>query len=106
MITSSRDGRVAVVTGASRGVGRGIAIARGQHGYTVYVTGRTENPGQAPLPGTIFETAAAVTARGGKGIAVRVDHANDAETQALLERVARKQGRLVHTAHTLSTYGL
>jgi NAD(P)-dependent dehydrogenase (short-subunit alcohol dehydrogenase family) len=94
MITSSIDSRVAVVTGASRGVGRGIAVALGQHGYTVYVTGRTENPGQASLPGTIFETAAAVTARGGKGIAVRVDHANDVETQALLERVAREQKRL------------
>ena len=50
------DKRVAVVTGASRGAGRGIAIALGQHGYTVYVTGRTLKEGEAALPGTIGET--------------------------------------------------
>jgi len=94
MTASSRTSRVAVVTGASRGAGRGIAIALGQHGYTVYPTGRTEQPGQAPLPGTIFETAAAVTAGGGTGIPVRVDHAKDAEVQALFERVAQDEGRL------------
>jgi NAD(P)-dependent dehydrogenase (short-subunit alcohol dehydrogenase family) len=69
------DQRVAVVTGASRGAGRGIAVALGEHGYTVYVTGRTRREGDAALPGTIYETADAVTAAGGKGIAVRVDHA-------------------------------
>ena len=66
---------VVVVTGASRGAGRGIAIALGSHGCTVYVTGRSEKPGDATLPGTIHETAEAVTAAGGTGIAVRVDHA-------------------------------
>jgi NAD(P)-dependent dehydrogenase (short-subunit alcohol dehydrogenase family) len=85
---------VAVVTGASRGAGRGIAIALGSHGCTVYVTGRSEKPGDATLPGTIYETAAAVTAAGGKGIAVRVDHADDLQVQALFEQVAREQGRL------------
>jgi NAD(P)-dependent dehydrogenase (short-subunit alcohol dehydrogenase family) len=94
MNESSRKGRVAVVTGASRGVGRGIAIALGRHGYTVYVTGRTDRTGQAALPGTILETAAAVTEAGGKGVAVRLDHANDAETRALFERVSEEQGRL------------
>ena len=64
---------VAVVTGASRGAGRGIAIALGSHGCTVYVTGRSEQRGDSPLPGTIHDTAAAVTAAGGRGIAVRVD---------------------------------
>jgi NAD(P)-dependent dehydrogenase (short-subunit alcohol dehydrogenase family) len=82
------------VTGASRGAGRGIAIALGEHGYTVYVTGRTRQEGEAALPGTIFETAEAVTAGGGKGIPVRVDHASDAETKALFEQVGREQGRL------------
>lgn len=87
--------RVAVVTGASRGAGRGIAVALGQKGYTVYVTGRTEKTGVAPLPGTIFETAQAVTDAGGKGIAVRVDHARDDEVKALFEQVASEQnGRL------------
>jgi len=88
------DQRVAVVTGASRGAGRGIAIALGEHGYTVYVTGRTRQEGEAALPGTIYETAEAVTAAGGKGIAVRVDHASDAETKALFEQVENEQGRL------------
>lgn len=85
---------VAVVTGASRGAGRGIAHALGTHGATVYVTGRSENPGDAPLPGTIHETAAAVTAAGGTGIAVRVDHGDDAQVKALFEQVEREQGRL------------
>ncbi|MBS0580706.1 MAG: SDR family NAD(P)-dependent oxidoreductase [Proteobacteria bacterium] len=94
MNTATRNSRIAVVTGASRGVGRGIAIALGSHGYTVYVTGRTSKPGQAALPGTILETAAAVTAAGGTGIAVRVDHSNDADTKALFEQVSQEQGRL------------
>jgi NAD(P)-dependent dehydrogenase (short-subunit alcohol dehydrogenase family) len=88
------DKRVAVVTGASRGAGRGIAIALGEHGYTVYVTGRTLKEGEAALPGTIGETAAEVTKAGGKGIAVRVDHSSDAETKALFEQVEKEQGRL------------
>jgi NAD(P)-dependent dehydrogenase (short-subunit alcohol dehydrogenase family) len=85
---------VAVVTGASRGAGLGIAHALGSHGCTVYVTGRTERPGQSPLAGTIGETAKLVTAAGGEGIAVRVDHADDEQTKALFDRVAREQGRL------------
>jgi len=85
---------VAVVTGASRGAGRGIAIALGSHGCTVYVTGRSEKAGDAPLPGTIYETAEAVTAAGGKGIAVRVDHGVDAQVEALFKQVAREQGRV------------
>jgi NAD(P)-dependent dehydrogenase (short-subunit alcohol dehydrogenase family) len=85
---------VVIVTGASRGAGRGIAIALGSHGCTVYVTGRSQQAGDHPLPGTIFETAEAVTAAGGKGIAVRCDHANDADVKALFDQVAREQGRL------------
>ncbi len=88
------DTRVAVVTGASRGAGRGIAIALGEHGYTVYVTGRTRQEGEAALPGTIYETAEAVTAAGGKGVAVRVDHARDDEIKALFAQVEAEQGRL------------
>lgn len=85
---------VAVVTGASRGAGRGIAIALGSHGCTVYVTGRSEKPGDATLQGTIHETAAAVTAAGGKGIAVRVDHADDMQTKALFDQIKAEQGRI------------
>ncbi len=97
---SQNNAPVAVVTGASRGAGRGIAIALGSHGCTVYVTGRSQKPEDAPsvggqlLPGTIYETAEAVTAAGGKGIPVRVDHGVDAEIVALFEQVEREQGRL------------
>ena len=85
---------VAVVTGASRGAGRGIAIALGSHGCTVYVTGRSQKSGDHPLPGTIYETAQAVTAAGGTGIAVACDHGSDEQTQALFEQVHAEQGRL------------
>jgi NAD(P)-dependent dehydrogenase (short-subunit alcohol dehydrogenase family) len=85
---------VAVVTGASRGAGRGIAIALGSHGYTVYVTGRTQREGESRWGGTIHDTAAAVTAAGGNGVAVAVDHRDDAQTAALFERIRRDEGRL------------
>jgi NAD(P)-dependent dehydrogenase (short-subunit alcohol dehydrogenase family) len=85
---------IVVVTGASRGAGRGIAIALGAHGCTVYVTGRSQVTGDASYPGTIYETAAAVTAAGGKGIAVRVDHGDDTQVKNLFEQVQREQGRL------------
>ncbi len=90
----TKNNPIAVVTGASRGAGRGIAIALGSHGCTVYVTGRSEKPGDASLPGTIYETAEAVTAAGGKGIPVRVDHGVDSEVKALFDRVREEQGRL------------
>lgn len=85
---------VAVVTGASRGAGKGIAIALGREGATVYVTGRSIKEGDAALPGTIAATADAVTQAGGKGIAVACDHAKDADVKALFERVAAEQGRV------------
>jgi NAD(P)-dependent dehydrogenase (short-subunit alcohol dehydrogenase family) len=88
-------GRVAVVTGASRGIGRGIAIVLGESEATVYVTGRslrgsmTEN-----LPGSIDETAETVTAKGGVGIPVQCDHTVDSEVESLLQRVREEQGRI------------
>ncbi|MFC1437750.1 SDR family NAD(P)-dependent oxidoreductase [Streptacidiphilus sp. N1-10] len=90
----SLAGRVAVVTGASRGVGKGIALALAEQGATVYVTGRTVTPGSHPLPGTVGETALEVDRRGGQGIAVQVDHADDEQVAALFDRVEREQGRL------------
>ena len=87
------EGKVAVVTGASRGIGKGMAIALAAEGATVYVTGRTVTPGSYALPGTVGETAAECDARGaasgGKGIAVQVDHANDDQVAALFDQVKR-----------------
>jgi NAD(P)-dependent dehydrogenase (short-subunit alcohol dehydrogenase family) len=87
-------GKVAVVTGASRGIGKGIALALGSEGATVYATGRTVTPGSHPLPGTVGETAEEVGRRGGKGIAVQVDHADDEQVASLFDRVHDEVGRL------------
>ncbi len=82
-------GKIAVVSGATRGAGRGIATALGEAGATVYCTGRSVpgSPGMKNRPETIQETAAIVTARGGHGIAVRVDHTVPGEVARLFERV-------------------
>jgi NAD(P)-dependent dehydrogenase (short-subunit alcohol dehydrogenase family) len=85
---------VAIVTGASRGAGKGIAVALGSHGCTVYVTGRSQKEGDASMPGTIYATAEEVTAAGGKGVAVRCDSANDDEVKALFDQVIAEQGRV------------
>lgn len=89
-------GKVALVTGASRGVGKGIAIGLGEAGATVYVTGRTvrENEASVRLGGTIGATADAVTAAGGRGIAIQCDHRDDAQTAAVIEQIRHEQGRL------------
>jgi NAD(P)-dependent dehydrogenase (short-subunit alcohol dehydrogenase family) len=91
---ASLAGKIAIVTGASRGMGKGISLALAEQGATVYVTGRTVTPGTCPLPGTVGETAAEVDRRGGKGIAVQVDHADDEQVAALFAQVKREQGRL------------
>ncbi len=88
--------QIAVVTGASRGAGRGIARVLGSHGATVYVTGRTTRAGPSPTgrPETIEDTADEVTKAGGQGIAVRVDHTEPDQVRALFDRVREEQGRL------------
>jgi len=88
--------KIALVTGASRGIGRGIAQALGAAGATVYLTGRTEHSSNAtvPLPGTIHETAALVTQAGGLGIAVACDHSDDSQVRTVFERIHAEQGRL------------
>ncbi len=89
-------GKIALVTGASRGVGKGIALGLGEAGATVYITGRTTEEGKAaiPLPGTIHATAAAVDELGGRGIACPCDHRNDAEVAEVVKQIEREQGRI------------
>jgi len=97
-------GNVAVVAGASRGAGRGIALALGECGATVYVTARTVRGGPVPpdgVPGTIEETADEVNARGGRGIPVAVDFTREAEVAALFDRVEREAGRLDILANSI-----
>ncbi|MBF9149827.1 SDR family NAD(P)-dependent oxidoreductase [Novosphingobium jiangmenense] len=92
--------KIALVTGASRGAGAGIARGFGEMGYTVYVTGRTVTPGDAKgwdgtvLPGTVSETAQKITENGGKGIPVVCDHADDASVARVFEQIMDEQGRL------------
>src|SRR5215510_15078817 len=89
------NGKVAVVTGASRGIGRGIALSLGELGATVYVTGRsvkghsTEN-----LPQTVHETAKLVFQSGGVGIPVVCDHTRDEQVQEIFDTVRRDQAHL------------
>ncbi|EFM09931.1 short-chain dehydrogenase/reductase SDR [Paenibacillus curdlanolyticus YK9] len=88
------SGKVAVVAGATRGAGRAIAVSLGEKGATVYCTGRSTREQQSDMnrPETIEETAELVTASGGCGIAVRTDHTNEQEVQALFERIQQEQG--------------
>ena len=88
--------RVALVTGASRGGGKGIALVLGEEGATVYVTGRSVRgkPTTLGRPGSIEDTAEQVTSRGGTGIAIRCDHTDDAQSGAVFDRIREEQGRL------------
>jgi NAD(P)-dependent dehydrogenase (short-subunit alcohol dehydrogenase family) len=96
MSEATLEGKVALVTGASRGGGKGIACVLGERGATVYVTGRSVRgqPTTLGRPGTIDDTAEEVTARGGTGIAVRCDHTDDAQVEAVFDRIRGEQGRL------------
>src|SRR5437899_12560221 len=87
-------GKICVVTVASRGVGRGVALALASEGATVYVTGRTQQSEQAILPGTLHDTVKDIGQRGGHGIAVPCDHSDDAQVRALFERIEREHGGL------------
>jgi NAD(P)-dependent dehydrogenase (short-subunit alcohol dehydrogenase family) len=108
-------GKVALVTGASRGIGKGVALVLAEQGATVYVTGRTRNEGDYYLPGTVGGTAAECDARGkvgggrasgGKGVAVACDHADDGAVARLFTQIQDEQGRLdilVNNAFSLSS---
>ncbi|MET0405333.1 MAG: SDR family oxidoreductase [Cystobacter sp.] len=95
-MTRPLEGRIALVAGATRGAGRGIATMLGEAGATVYCTGRSVRgqPATGTRPETLEETAELVDARGGRGIAVRVDHSQEPQVKALCERIRREQGRL------------
>ncbi len=97
-------GQVAVVAGATRGAGRGIARALGEAGATVYCTGRSVRGKPSPYrrPETIEETAELVSAAGGVGVPVRVDHSVETEVRALFKRVQRKHGRLDLLVNTIA----
>jgi NAD(P)-dependent dehydrogenase (short-subunit alcohol dehydrogenase family) len=90
------EGKIALVAGATRGAGRGTAVALGEAGATVYCTGRTtrERRSEYDRPETIEETAELVTAAGGTGIAVAVDHLEADEVSALVRRIDTEHGRL------------
>jgi NAD(P)-dependent dehydrogenase (short-subunit alcohol dehydrogenase family) len=96
MTTHPLTGKVALVTGATRGAGRGTAVALGEAGATVYCTGRTtrQRRSEYDRPETIEETAELVDAAGGKGIAVEVDHLQPGQVEALVARIDAEQGRL------------
>jgi len=95
-MTGPLTGKVALVTGATRGAGRGIAVALGEAGATVYCTGRTtrERRSEYDRPETIEETAELVDAAGGRGIPVEVDHLDPAQVAALVQRIDAEQSRL------------
>lgn len=95
-MTADLSGKIALVAGSTRGAGRGIAVELGAAGASVYVTGRTTQTHQSEYarPETIEETAEMVTAAGGRGIAVRVDHLVAQEVETLVARIRRDEGRL------------
>jgi NAD(P)-dependent dehydrogenase (short-subunit alcohol dehydrogenase family) len=95
-MTPRLEGKVALVAGATRGAGRGIAVELGAAGATVYVTGRStrERRSEYDRPETIEETAEPVDQAGGRGIAVRVDHLVPDQVRSLVRRIEEEQGRL------------
>jgi dehydrogenase/reductase SDR family member 1 len=96
--------KVSIVTGASRGIGRGIALGLGEAGWMVYVTGRTIRNGDSERPGSVTATAEEVTRAGGQGIALPCDHRIDGETAAAIRRVHDEQGRLDLLVNNATSY--
>ena len=88
------DDTCILVTGASRGAGKGIALALAEPGRVIYVTGRSQSEGDAPLPGTVFATAAEIEARGARAVAVVCDHGDDEQVRSLFAKIEAEQGKL------------
>ena len=87
--------RIVIVTGATRGVGKGTALALGNEDTVVYITGRSKVEGQtSSLPGTLGATVSEIEARGGSAIAIQCDHSDDIQIKSMLERVVDEQGRI------------
>ncbi len=103
-MATSLKGKVAIVTGASRGIGKGVAIGLGEAGCTVYVTGRTIRDGDSDRPGSITATAEEVTRMGGLGKAIRCDHKIDAEVESAFKRVNHEQGKLDLLVNNATSY--
>ena len=103
-MTRSEIRGVAIVSGASRGIGRGVAVGLGQAGWTVYVTSRTVRDGDSDRPGSVTTTAAQVNQAGGEGIAVPCDHRVDAQTQAVFRRVQEERGHLDLLVNNATSY--
>ena len=89
----SLTGKVCLVTGASRGIGRGVALALASEGATVYITGRTLDP-SSTMPGSLKVTAEEVNGRGGVAIPVQCDHGEDDEVHRLFDKIERDHGHI------------
>src|SRR5438105_8700347 len=87
-------GKIAVVTGASRGVGRGVALGLGEAGATVYITGRTSQAVAGKPAGTIYQTANDITQLGGRGMAIPCDHRSDEQVEAAFQQILAEQGHI------------
>src|ERR1700760_4597873 len=94
MANENLRGCVALVTGGSRGVGKGVAVGLGEAGATVIVTARTRSRGGSEWPGSLDETIAPINDAGGHGAALLCDHSDDQSVQAVFERIEREYGRL------------
>src|SRR5260370_8291686 len=100
------SGKVALVTGAKRGIGKSVTLGLGEEGCTVYVTGKTFRNGDSNRPGSVTATADEVSKLGGRGIAVVCDHHVDSQTEAVFQRVQKEQNRmdiLINNATSYST---